>query len=229
MAKIRNPMASAIAAIVDRMGEHPATVGVRGEAVRLRQRAEALDGVNLSRSPLDTPAAHALKVAKMARAFDKEITGAINRAWASHSESRRAIEERIAEKVNFKIDKEDAREIRAVFRSMKQEDRVEALGKLIKAGRGPELHAIVSGSELTTGIDDEMRFAFRDSFVAEHAAAEVEELDRANEAIETFGSAQRAAVRFVQELTDPGKLAAIEREDAAATAAGDAFAQSLQQ
>jgi hypothetical protein len=221
-------MAAAIAAIAERMADHPSTTGVRGEVLRLRQRAEALDGVNSSRSPLDTPAAHALKVAKMARTFDKEITAAINRALCAHGETKGNIERRITEKLNFKIDGDEAREVRAVIRSMKQTDRLKALDKLLEEGRGPELHAIISGSELTTGIDDGMRFAFRDSFVAKHAAAELAEQERLSEAMESFDAAQKAAARFVKELTDPDKLSQIERADAAAVAAGEAFNQSLQ-
>jgi len=225
---IQNPNVNGIAAIVERMVDHPATAAVRSEALKLRQRAVALDGMNSNRRPVDTPAAHALKVAKEARAFDKEVTTALNRALFSHGESRQRLERRIAEKVNFKIDGDDAREIRAVLRAMKPADRVKAVEKMVEEGRGPELHAVVSGTELTTGIHDNLRNAFRDKFVAKHAAPELEEQQRIEDALESFVAAQRAAGKFVRELTDPGKLADIERADAAAVAAAEAFSQSLQ-
>lgn len=220
----RNPMVSAIAALAQRTsGDTDATRQLQAELNRLHSRAEALDHVNASRSPLDTPAAHALKVAKMARSFSSEINAAITRAYTTLNNGTEDLQRRIADKVNFKIDAEDAREVRAVFRSMKSSERVAALNKLLKEGRGPELHAILSGSELTTGVDDAMRGAFRDSFVATHASAEMEEKARLGEVMENFDAAQRAASRFVTDLTDPGKLADIERADAQANAAGDAF------
>lgn len=216
---------SALAAILERVGtvQHPASTEMRGDVARLHAAAAALDNVRNNRSPLDTEAAHALKVAKQARKYDQEVTAIISRAGAAWRSGTETLQKRIAEKVNFKIDADDAREIRAVIRSMKPADRVAALDKLLKEGRAPELHAIISGSELTTGIDDGMRAAFRDSYVATHAAPEMAEQEALEQDFESLLAATRAAGSFVKDLTDPGKLAEIERADAQANAAGDAF------
>lgn len=218
---------SALAAILERVGavKHPVATEMRGDVARLHAAAAALDNVRNNRSPLDTEAAHALKLAKQARRFDPQITAVINAAMERHRSASDNLRKRIDEKVNFKIDPDDAREIRAVFRSMKHAERVEALEKLLKNGRGPELHAIVSGTELTTGIDDKMRLAFRDSYVAKHAAEEMAEREALQEDLDSLLAATRAAGDFVKELTDPGKLASIERADAEANAAGEAFDQ----
>jgi hypothetical protein len=225
-----SPYVSALTAIAERvgkLGDHKTGNQLLAQVNRLRNGATALDNVNTKRSPLDTPAAHALKVAKHARTYDKEITSALNHCIGAHQAFLDDINRRIADKVNFKIGDEDAREVRAVFRAMKHADRMKALDKLVKEGRGPELHAVVSGTELTTGIHENMRTAFRESFIAKHAAPELEERERINEAWESFMAAEKAAGRYVQELTDPGKLSAIERADADAREAGDSFTQAL--
>ena len=80
-------MVKAMEAIAGRMlkdigDDHRTGLQLQAEVNRLRMRAEALDNANARRSPLDTPAAHAIKIAKMAR-MDRAELG--KRIWRTTS------------------------------------------------------------------------------------------------------------------------------------------------
>jgi hypothetical protein len=224
-------MVKAIEAIAERMldgiEDHATALRIKAEANRLKAGAEALDRVNSNRSPLDTPAAHALKVAKLARTFDKEITASLQRACRTWADGFNDAQRRIEEKINLTPDA-FAGEIRTAFRSLSSKAKADLLLDLTEQNRGPELAAILKAPSVLTGLSDQERANYEKSVFARHAAAELGEQQKLQGVLDAFNVAQRAAGTFVKELTDPGKLAAIERDAAASAAAGAAFDQSLQ-
>ena len=225
-------MVKALEAIAGRMlsgiGENNAVaLQLQSEVTRLRSRAEALDNVRARRSPLDTPAAHALKVAKMARTFNSEITATLNRAGQIWSEGAKDVHRRIDEKVNLKAD-EFASEIRTAYRALGGKAQAELIGRLARENRGPEMAAIVRAPSVLTGISDEQKAIYEKMIVETHAPNEVEEAQALEEAFSAVQSATSAAGRLVKDMTDPARLAAIESEAAAADEAGAAFQSSFQ-
>lgn len=235
MAKVdpRDPMVSAIEAIGSRMlrslGEdHNYGRQMKGEINRLRLSAEALDRVRASRSPLDTPAAHALKVSKRARTFNNEVTASINRLGRLWSEGYEDAQRRIAEKVNLRPDA-FASEIRQAFRAMDSKAQAKLINELVESNRGPELAAIVKAPSVLTGISDAQRAAYEKMILTRHAGDEVDEIERLEEVFQSALSATGAAAKFATELTNPGNLAQIEQAAADADAAMASFDQSLQQ
>lgn len=227
----RDPMVRAIEAIsgmmIVGMEDHAAARSLQGEVNRMRLGAEALDNVNANRSPLDTPAAHAMKVAKMARKFNSEVTDSINRAGQTWRDGYGGIQRRIGEKVDLKPHPL-ADEIRTVFRGLDAKGKAALVNKLVDENRGPELAAIVTAPSILTNITDEQKAAYEKGIIAKHAAAELEEEQKLEEVFQAVFHAQGAASSFVRSLTDPAKLAEIERGEAAAIAAGAAFDQSMQ-
>lgn len=226
-----HPIVLALGAIADRMGrdmgDHSQSRQLLAEVNRLRGGADALDNVRASRSPLDTPAAHALKVGAMAKKFDREITAMLNRASQIMTAGAQDIQRRIDDKINLKPDA-FAAEIRAAFRSLGSKAQGDLINKLIKEGRGPELAAIVRAPSVLTGISDEQRAAYEIAMVTTHAAQEYEEREKLEEVFDSAMAASRAAAGIAKSFTDPGELARIEREAAEANAAGEAFNNSLQ-
>lgn len=222
----RNPNVSAIAAIVERLPQHPSTESIRSEAAKLRERAVALDAVHSSRNPLVTPAAHALNVAKLGRTLDKETTAALNRTIADVSSRREGIDRRIADKVNLRPDA-FASEIRIAFRALPAAERLPLVSRMIEEKRGPELAAILDAPTLLTGLTAEQSSAFRLQMMSTHAAAELAEMEQLEEALEALFVAADASGAFVRDLTNPGKLQAIERDAAAAEAASADFLNSI--
>lgn len=228
MSRTIHPLASAIAAIAERTPVHPSAPWLKRELDAVHKGAAALDVVNRSRSPLDTPAAHALKVAKMARSYNTSVLDALNRVLAKGYAAREVIDRRIAEKANLKPDSKYEVAIATAYGSLREPDRLRMLGELVDDNRGPELAAILQAPLSITGLSAQHREAFRTDFIAKHAAAELEERNALDEAMEAFNAAQKASSGFVKELTDPGNLAEFERGALAAEEASAAFDQSLQ-
>lgn len=227
----RGPMVKAIEAIAGRMlsnlgDDHHVGLLLQAEVKRLYAKAEALDSVNARRSPLETPAAHAMKVAKMARTFNSEITATINRAGQVWSTGFKDVERRISEKVDLRPDA-FASEIRTAFRGMHGKARAALIKQLVEENRGPELAAIVKAPSILSGIGDQERQNYEKMIVARHAGAEVDEIAKLEDVFSAVSAAAGAAESMVKDFTNPAKLAEIEREAAASEAAGVAFSQSF--
>ena len=232
MAKdMRDPMVRAIEVIAQRMTmdlpDHKAALQMQAEVNRLKLRGEALDNVNRTRSPLDTPAAHALKVAKLARSFDKETTDTLNRSVRIWADAYKDTQTRIDDKVNLRPDA-FAPEIRAAFRTLSSKAKADLITQLVKENRGPELAAIVKAPAVLTGITDEARAAYENMMLVTYAAPEVDELAKLEDLLSSVTAATRASSNMVKDLTDPRKLAEIESQAAAADQASAAFGQTIQ-
>lgn len=230
MPKAPHHKVRALAEIAERMigdlGENAAARKLQAEVNRLHAGAAALDGVRLNRSPLDTTAAHALNLGKLARQFSKETTVGLNRSIEVFREANRDIDRRIGEKVDLRPDA-FAEEIRSAFRGLSRAEKLKELGRLVKENRGPELAAIVRAPGILSGLTDEDRANYERSIVGMHAAEEVAERKALEEVFDAVHSAQQVASGIVEEFSDPLRLAEIERGDEAARAANDAFAQSI--
>ncbi|MFC4593509.1 hypothetical protein ACFO3E_04805 [Sphingobium tyrosinilyticum] len=207
--------------------QHPTARQLQAEANRLRLGAEALDRASANRSPLDTPEAHALKVAKMARKLDSEVKAYFNRSAQIWAAGRSDVQQRIDDKVNLRPDA-FASEIRAAFRSLPVKKQGQLIQDLVDGNRGPELAAIVRAPSVLTGITDAQRQAYEQMIVAKHAAAEQDELAQVDEIYEAVSTMSRAAGDMARSFIDPGALSNIERADAAASEARSAFDQSFQ-
>lgn len=231
MAKAPHHTVRALAAVAERligdMGDHVVARQMQNEITRLSKGAAALDSVFANRSPLETEGAHMVKVAGMARKFDREITAAMNRISEVYREGERDLQRRIDEKVNLKPDA-FAEEIRAAFRSLDSRAKLKLLHELADANRGPELAAIVRAPVILTGIAEEHRARFEEAILAKHAPAELAERAGLASVFEEGFAATSIAAGAAKAFTDPGKLAQIEREAESASVASEAFNQSLQ-
>lgn len=229
----RHHLVKAIEAIAERMldspraADHTAARQIHAEVNRLRLSAEALDNRRRNRSPLDTDAAHALKIAKLARAFSSEVTASLNRAAAAWASARQDAERRIAEKLNL-VPNADAREIRDVYRAMSSKAQAAFLKKMIDENRGPALAAIIKVDGVLTGLSDAQRAHYEEAMVATYAESDLGEQAMLDDVFDAFNAAQKAAGSIAKDLTDPARISEIERADAEATAAEEAFNQSLQ-
>lgn len=233
MARAPDHRVRALAHIASRMreeaGKYPASQRLLAEINRLSLNAEALDNVAASRRPTDTEAGHTLRVAREARRYDRAIAESLDKAMQVFRDGDKDVRRRIDEKVNLKPDA-FAQENRAVFRGLGPKARADMINELIEAGpaRGPELAALVRAPGMASGLTVEQAAMYERAFVSKHAGAELDEQQNLEEVFEAFAVVQRDATSLVKSLTDPYKLAQIEREDAEARAAAEAFDQSLQ-
>lgn len=231
MNNIPDTSVQAIGAIADRMleraGDSQGARKIHAEVQRIRSAAEGLDEFNRNRSPHRTQATHTVEVAKRARSFDREVTALINRAAATCGAARKEIEQRIADKINLKPD-DYAREIRDRFWSMGAKAKTDYLNELVEQNRGPELAAIVLAPPGAVGITKERQDKYAHVLKARHAAAELDELSRVDEALEATFTVVNTVTGYVKRLTAPSLLEPIERAEAASAAASQAFEQALQ-
>lgn len=220
----------ALAAVADRMraevGDHPAAQRMLAEANKLAQNAEALDNINARRRPSETEAAHVLRVAERARAFDREITAGIQRMGRAFAEGMQDVQQRIDSATNLKPNA-FAGEIRAAFRELSGKARDKQVTEWMEAGAGAELAAILRAPGLLTGLSDAQRSAYERSYTAKHAGEELDEQAMLESAFNSFTTIQQTAGAFAASLLDPHKLAEIEKGEADARAADQAFKQSL--
>ena len=225
------PQVSAIEALVERMlgdrPNHQVAQRLQAEVQRLRDRARQLDDMNISRTPLDTDAAHALKVAKAARKLGEERAAAFDRIVKIWADGRQNLQRQIEDKINLKPDG-FAAEIRTAFRSLDAKGKAALLDRLIEENRGPEMAAILKAPAMLSGISDEQRAVYEQAITSKHAGDLVEEQAYLDGVYEAATASERAVADLVKGLTDPHKLAQIEREDTAARNAAAAFDQSLQ-
>lgn len=215
--------------IVDRMapeGGNQATSQFHAEAARLRSAAEVLDNARQRRSPLETPAAHAVKVAKAARKFGTEATAGLNRVIALSGRAQAELQKRIDEKANL-IPNEFAKEIRERFHGMKKGDQGKQIEQWLDQGKGPEMAAILRAPSMLTGLNDDQKARYEQAFVAKHASDLLAEQASVSEVFDSYLAADRAATDLVRSLTDPRQLAEIERGAEEADAAWAACDQTL--
>lgn len=199
---------------------------IHAEVNRLRSGAEALDRVNSNMSPLDTPAAHTLKVAKLARKFDAEAAASLKRVGAAMCEAYADVQKRIDEKVKL-IPHPLAPEIRATYKALSPKDQADLITKLINENDGPVLAALLDGPSMLTGMNEGERKAYQQGIIARHAAAELEEQTNLEEIFESATVVAHTASNLTKTFTDPGMLARIEAGDAAAHEAGVSFDRAM--
>lgn len=225
---IANPRARALAALADRLGamSHNAARQMHGEVNRIRLHAEALDRAAANRDPTKTPAAHEVEIAKAARQLDRQALACLQRCGEIFRAASLDVDARIAERANLKPDA-FAAENRTAFRELDNAGRSKLVKELIDQGRGPELAAILKAPQLLTGLPADRLARYEEAFIAKHAAAELGERETIEAAFNEMCAASQAASLFVKELTDPNKLAEIERGVEAAKDASAAL-QSLQ-
>jgi hypothetical protein len=230
MTRISDHAVRALEAVAARMTkgipDHPTARALQSEVNRLASGAAALDNARASRTPLDTPEAHALKVGKMSKAFDRSITGTIDRASAAFRAGLQDAQRRIDQKINLTPDA-FAQEIRAAFRNMDGKAKANLINQLVEENRGPELAAIVKAPAILTGISEEQRAVYEKMIISRHAGDELDEIAHIEEVFSAVLTATDTAANLSKRFSDPVELAKIERADSAAKAASDAFEQSL--
>lgn len=223
----RHPLVKAVDYMASNMladlgGDHVLGRQLQAEVTRLGKKAEALDAVRARRNPTETPAAHALKVSKLARAFDAEIAQAKGRLTQSWGAGVSEVYRRIEDKANLKPDA-FAGEIRTRLSQMSAKDRDAQLKRWIDENRGPELAAITKAPPMLSGLSGQETAMWEAAHIERHAASDVAEAKALDEVYAIITSATKAVGDFARELTDPETIAAIESGAAAADAASDAY------
>src|SRR5947207_13920968 len=145
------PKLHALTALADRLGKrapsgdgHDAWRQVFGQVAILTDAAWNLHKIHMARVLTDNDFAHTKKVALAAEKFDREITVAINRIAKITRDGLADIERRRNAKIRLVVaDRDQAKEIREVFRALPPTKRTETLNRLTEQGDGPSLAATI--------------------------------------------------------------------------------------
>ena len=223
-----NPQITAIAHIADRITKglpdsgHDHTRKLYSNVARLALALESVATLNNTPSPTEALGAHAKRVMTAAAKLAESVTKARERLHEITREGLTEIDARIAQKVKL-IPDGFAAEIRAQFRIMDSKAQFKLLGELVDKNRGPELAAIVKAPRILTGLDEEIAARYTQVLIEKHAPEEAAEQAALLAALPTALLAAETAGKAAQMYTDPQQLAAIEKGEAAAAAAMDAF------
>jgi hypothetical protein len=215
-------------AMADRLGANLPTSGQGGrralhaEVTKLHAAATALEKLRANADPTVTPAAHAKRVMSAAAKLKEQVASARDRAHRIMHDGATDIDRRIAAKVNLKPDA-FAAEIRATFRGMPPERQLRVLAELATQNRGPELAALIEAPGIVTGLTGDLQNRYRDLIVSTHASEEHAEQAELMEAFLATLDMMPVASAVADALSDPAKLAEIERGEAAAAEAAAAF------
>ena len=140
--------------------EDRAIAGAINTQRRMVESFEALESIRKNRNPTDTAAGHLNRASKA-------YTSMIEAAARNHDATLNTIKGRlveIADQVEASLGLQvshDAAEIRKALRAMTPEARGKAIQAAIDTKDGAIMHAVFTGREITTGVNDVQRNSFR--------------------------------------------------------------------
>lgn len=201
---------------------HAATRNLYNAVARLRVGLETIETLNNTPSPTEAAGAHQKRIMAAAAKLAEKVTTIRERLHEITRDGLAEIDARIAQKVRL-VPNEYAAEIRAQFRNMDSKAQFHLLRDLAENNRGPELAAIVKAPAILTGLSEEVARNYTQVIVAKHAPDEMAEQEALIAGFSTAMLATDTANKAAQSFTDPAQLAALEKGEAAAAAAMDAF------
>jgi hypothetical protein len=140
--------------------EDRAIIGALQAQRRMVESLEALEEVRKSRNPADTASGHLKRASeayeRMAAKSARNADEAIDKIAARRREVDQQVEATLGLHSSL-----DAAEIRSVLRGMSSGDRGKAIQAAIDSKDGAVLHAVFTGRELSTGVNDAQRKSVR--------------------------------------------------------------------
>lgn len=149
-----------IKAVAGPFAEDRALIGALQTQRRMVESFEALEAIRKNRNPADTASAHLNRASK---AYSTMLEAAARNHDATLNTIKGRLVE-IADQVEVSLGLQvshDAAEIRKALRAMTPEARGKAIQAAIDSKDGAIMHAVFTGREITTGVNDVQRNSFR--------------------------------------------------------------------
>lgn len=225
MSAYRGPKVSAALHLVKRMDETlkgRMTPGGAAHssyvmAARVAASIDGLEELARTRSPSETPEAHALRVANAAKKLDQNLSQARETFNNNTTQAWAAFADKLAQATKLDRETPHAAEIRAYFRSLKTtEERLERINEAVKSRDSATLSALVNGPDYLSGVDKAMRDKFIADYQREVAPDLVAEIDAFTEADQSAQEVLRIAQKSVREAFDPSYVEKILTDEAKA-------------
>jgi hypothetical protein len=227
-----NPHLAAVNHVADRIAKgldetkHPTPHKLHRAVARVSVGLDSLIALHATRNPTETEGTHGKRVADAATKLSGMIASSRERLHEITREGLAEIDARIGAKVKLVPDNYAA-EIRAQFRTLDSSQRVALLAELVENNNGPVLAALVQPPRILTGLTDEMRQRYTEAIISKHAPEEAAARDATMAAFSNSLTALDTAMTGAKSFTDPAKLAAIERGEAAALEAAKVFSNAV--
>ena len=154
------------------------------QIAQIAKAVESLENLSINKSPIDTDAAHTLKLAKATENLKLKAQKMREDAHETYRSGLMDIESAIKKQAGLIADS-NASEIRQALRMMKPEERHEALNNALKNGEGVIIAAIVDAPTLLTGIDPKLASRYQESLERMKAPDLVADRDSLNDSFTT--------------------------------------------
>lgn len=182
----------------------------------------ALEDIAGKRNPIETPEAHALRLAKSADRLLAQVKAAEDADNGARTRAAQDIQARLDARTLL-IDSPRGAEIRAWFRGLPSEERHAAMQAGIEARDGDMLGALLGAPSYLAGLSREQSERYRLHFERQVAPEIADEWDELLAADEAAATVRRVAREAAQEARDPAYIARIEADKVAAEAAQGSF------
>ncbi|WRH61574.1 MAG: hypothetical protein RSE12_14505 [Fuscovulum sp.] len=196
-------------------------------AHRLAASVDNLEELARTRSPSETPEAHAMRVAAAARKLTGNMAEVQAKLNQNLNQKAGEFTARISAATGLGQETPHAPEIRAYFRSLSPQDRTTHLAQAIKDRDTTTLAAIMSGPEYLAGLDKQMKDRFLDMYQREVAPELVADWETYVEADQDAQHVLAVARQAAEQAFDPAHVAEILSKDAEAKAAGEKLEASM--
>lgn len=179
---------------------------------------DMLDSVNKTRDPRVTDAAHAERLTRQAEDAAKRIEGRIPRALERSATAIRNHQAVLDDTLRVSSDSDHGREIRERLARMPDDDRRLAINKASAEGDHHVMAAVLHGPGFLTGISEDEKAKFKESYARRHAPQLVDELDamkRSADKLETahFEAVQHIRRHYVNRKADPSVQRAADAQE----------------
>lgn len=235
MADFRSPHVRAALHLVDRMRASldgkmkpgSAAHSTFTHAARLAASVDSLEELARNRSPSETPEAHTLRVANAAKKLDANLKQVISAFNENTMQTYRNLYTKLSEVAQIDKETPHAAEIRAYFRGLKQNEKIDAIDRAIKTKDSATLAALVNGPDYLSGVDKAMRDNMMQRYHEEVAPELVAEIRAFEEADSAAQEVRRITEKAVTQAFDPSYVASILEAEAKAQATRDRLDASM--
>lgn len=193
---------------------------------RLLNAIEGITQMNETRNSLETPAAHAVKIAKAASKLAAEAGKIKETAYQEYMQYSVSLTTAIHERAGVQENKY-ASEIRAAYRALPFDERMPFIQKMIEQVDGASFAAIMQAPALLTGIDPEMNRQLTEAFYLKAAPDLYQEKQDLNEAMDCVAASLKIVEGDTRAYQDPELINRVDSEVKLSAEAADRFNAAL--
>ena len=178
---------------------------------KLVRALEGITGMKDNPNSLETPAAHSYKLTQSAKKLSTEAGRIKEKVYENYQNYSMELSAAIFERGGV-VENKYASEVRAAFRALPTDKRMEFLKEITDKTDGASFAAITNAPEILTGITPEMNRNLSDAYYAKAAPDLFQEQQDLAEAMDGMVASLRIVESDAQSYQDPETMRKIEVE-----------------